>query len=510
MAIEGLKDVLADLGLEEINQGGSDGTSWFGSGKESKSISPIDGSVIATVKQVTKEEYDRIIDANQKAFEIWREIPAPKRGEIVRQFGHALREKKDSLGKLVTIEMGKSVQEGWGEVQEMIDICDFACGQSRMLYGKMTHSERYRHRMYEQWHPLGTVGIISAFNFPVAVWSWNLAIAMVCGDVCTWKPASHVPLTAIACQKIMMGILKANDLPGGISTLIIGRGSEIGEVMLEDNRMPLISYTGSTKIGQHISEVVSKRFGRTILELGGNNALIITPDADLQLAAKAVLFGAVGTAGQRCTSTRRVIVEKSIKNNFIELLKSYYEKVTIGNPLDQSNLMGPMVDASSTDVYLEAIEIMKKQGGALLWGGEKMDLEGGCYVTPSVAEVTPGLEIVKEETFAPLLYIIEYDNPVTNAIRIQNDVPQGLSSSIFTNNMLEAEEFLSAVGSDCGIANVNVGTSGAEIGLAFGGEKETGGGRESGSDAWKEYMRRQSNTINWSGRAELAQGIKFD
>jgi aldehyde dehydrogenase (NAD+) len=364
--------------------------------------------------------------------------------------------------------------------------------------------------MYEQWHPLGTVGIISAFNFPVAVWSWNLAIAMVCGDVCTWKPASHVPLTAIACQKIMMGILKANDLPGGISTLIIGRGSEIGEVMLEDNRMPLISYTGSTKIGQHISEVVSKRFGRTILELGGNNALIITPDADLQLAAKAVLFGAVGTAGQRCTSTRRVIVEKSIKNNFIELLKSYYEKVNIGNPLDQSNLMGPMVDASSTDVYLEAIEIMKKQGGALLWGGEKMDLEGGCYVTPSVAEVTPDLEIVKEETFAPLLYIIEYDNPVTNAIRIQNDVPQGLSSSIFTNNMLEAEEFLSAVGSDCGIANVNVGTSGAEIGLAFGGEKETGGGRESGSDAWKEYMRRQSNTINWSGRAELAQGIKFD
>jgi len=510
MAIDGLEDVLKELGIEEVNFGASDGETWFGNGPETQSISPINGQVIAKIKQASKEDYDKLVKANQEAFKTWREIPAPKRGEIVRQLGVALREKKDALGKLVTIEMGKSIQEGWGEVQEMIDICDYACGMSRMLYGKQTHSERVRHRMFEQWHPLGVIGIISAFNFPVAVWSWNLAIALVCGDTCIWKPASPAPLTAIACQKIMMKVLKDNNLPGGIATLLIGKGSQVGELMLTDERIALVSYTGSTKIGRHIGEVVAQRFGRTILELGGNNAVIITPDADMELAAKAVLFGAVGTSGQRCTSTRRVIVEKSIADKFTALLKSYYEKVTIGDPLSQSNLMGPLVSAGEVDMYLEAIEQVKKQGGKILWGGEKLDIEGGCYVTPSVAEVTNDLQIVKDETFAPLLYIITYEGDVLNAIAIQNDVPQGLSSSLFTNNMIESEKFLACIGSDCGIANINVGTSGAEIGLAFGGEKETGGGRESGSDAWKAYMRRQSNTVNWSGKAELAQGIKFD
>jgi aldehyde dehydrogenase (NAD+) len=510
MAIDGLNAILKDLGIESVNYGASDGESWFGNGSESKSISPINGELIAKVKQASRDDYDKLIKANQKAFKVWREVPAPKRGEIVRQLGVALREKKDSLGKLVTIEMGKSIQEGWGEVQEMIDICDFACGLSRMLYGKQTHSERARHHMFEQWHPLGITGIISAFNFPVAVWSWNLAIALVCGDTCIWKPASHVPLTAIACQKIMMEVLKKNNLPGGISTLLIGRGSEVGELMLTDERVPLVSYTGSTKIGRHIAELISKRFGRTILELGGNNAVIVTPDADMELACKAILFGAVGTSGQRCTSTRRVIVEKSVADKLIETLKSYYQKVTIGDPLSQSNLMGPLVDVGAVDMYLEAIEMVKQQGGKILWGGEKLDLEGGCYVTPAVAAVTNDLQIIKDETFAPLLYIITYEGDVNNAIALQNDVPQGLSSSIFTNNLIESEKFLSHIGSDCGIANVNVGTSGAEIGLAFGGEKETGGGRESGSDAWKAYMRRQSNTVNWSGKAELAQGIKFD
>ncbi len=510
MKIDNLDKILKELEIEDINYGASDGQNWFGSGAETKSISPINGQVIAKVKQATREDYDKLVDANREAFKMWREIPAPKRGEIVRQLGHALREKKDALGRLVTIEMGKSLQEGWGEVQEMIDICDYATGLSRMLYGKQTHSERHRHRMYEQWHPLGVAGIISAFNFPVAVWSWNLAIALACGDTCIWKPASHVPLTAIACQKIFMKVAKENDLPAGISTLLIGKGSEVGELMLPDERVALVSYTGSTKIGRHISERVSSRFGKTILELGGNNAVIVTPNADLELAAKSILFGAVGTAGQRCTSTRRVIVEKSVKGKLVDLLKSYYGKVNIGNPLDQSMLMGPLVNAGAVDMYLEAIEIVKKQGGKILWGGEQLDHEGGCYVTPSVAEVTNDLPIVKDETFAPLLYIIEYAGDVDNAIAIQNDVPQGLSSSIFTNNMIESEKFLGHIGSDCGIANVNVGTSGAEIGLAFGGEKETGGGRESGSDAWKGYMRRQTNTINWSGKAELAQGIKFD
>ena len=510
MTIDGLENILKELDIDEVNYGASDGETWFGNGAETASISPINGQVIAKIKQASKDDYDRLVKANYEAFKIWRDIPAPKRGEVVRDLGSALRAKKDALGRLVTIEMGKSLQEGWGEVQEMIDICDFACGLSRMLYGVQTHSERPRHRMFEQWHPLGVVGIISAFNFPVAVWSWNLAIALSCGDTCIWKPASHVPLTAIACQKIMMTVLKHHNLPGGVSTLLIGRGSEVGELMLTDTRVPLVSYTGSTKIGQHIGEVIAGRFGRTILELGGNNAAIVTPAADLELAAKAILFGAVGTAGQRCTSTRRVIVEKSIKEKFLELLKSYYGKVMIGNPLHQDNLMGPLVDTGAVDMYLEAIEQVKQQGGKILWGGEKLDHEGGAYITPAVAEVTNDLPIVKDETFAPLLYIITYEGEVDNALVLQNDVPQGLSSSIFTDSLIESEKFLGHFGSDCGIANVNVGTSGAEIGLAFGGEKETGGGRESGSDAWKAYMRRQSNTVNWSGKPELAQGIKFD
>ncbi len=510
MQIDNLDKILKELGIEKTNLGTSDGSGWFANGAETQSISPINGQVIAKVKQANADDYNKIVESAQKAFAIWREVPAPKRGEIVRQLGVALREKKDALGSLVTAEMGKSIQEGKGEVQEMIDICDYACGQSRMLYGVQTHSERAYHRMYEQWHPLGVVGIISAFNFPVAVWAWNLAIALVCGDVCVWKPASPTPLTAIACQKIWEKVAKANNLPAGISSLFIGKGSEVGELLLNDNRVPLVSYTGSTRIGRRIAEVVAKRFGRTILELGGNNALIVTPAADLELACKAVLFGAVGTTGQRCTTTRRVIVEASIYDKLVSTLERYYGKLTYGNPFDESNLVGPMVNTGAVDVYLEAIEIVKKQGGKILWGGEKIDNEGGCYAKATVAEVTNDLEIVQDETFAPLLYLIKYEGDVKNAIAIQNDVPQGLSSSIFTNDMIESEKFLSCAGSDCGIANVNVGTSGAEIGLAFGGEKETGGGRESGSDAWKVYMRRQSNTINWSGGMELAQGIEFD
>ena len=511
--LDGLKAVLNTLDLKEENPGVSDGESWFGNGNPVDSISPINGQVIARVIQGSPEDYDRLIPKMEEAFYIWREVPAPKRGEIVRQFGHALREKKDALGKLVTIEMGKSIQEGWGEVQEMIDICDMAVGQSRMLYGVQTHSERPKHRMYEQWHPLGIVGIISAFNFPVAVWAWNTAIALVAGDVCLWKPASAVPLTSIACQKILASVLKTNKLPGAISTLITGKGSDLGDLLTDDPRIKLISYTGSTRIGKRISERVGRRLGKTILELGGNNAIIVTAKADMKLAAQNILFGAIGTAGQRCTTTRRVISEDSIYEKFRDLLLSYYEKVTIGNPLDEIKLMGPVVDSSAVDNLFSAIESVEKQGGKILQMSKKLDGEnypGGCYVTPAVAEVEGNLPIVCEETFAPLLYLIRYSGGVQNAIDIQNDVPQGLSSAIFTNDLKESEQYLSATGSDCGIANVNLGTSGAEIGLAFGGEKETGGGRESGSDAWKTYMRRQTNTVNWSGETILAQGIEFD
>ncbi len=510
MKINGFTETLRELELGGTNLGASDGVDWFANGAETESLSPINGQVIAKIKQADAGDFDRIIKTAEAAFKVWREVPAPKRGEIVRQLGVALRERKDALGALVAIEMGKIIQEGRGEVQEMIDICDYACGQSRMLYGVQTHSERAHHRLYEQWHPLGVVGIISAFNFPVAVWSWNLAIALICGDVCVWKPASPAPLTAIACQKIFERVLKANDLPAGISSLVVGKGSQVGELLLNDKRIPLVSYTGSTRVGKRIAEVVSKRFGKTILELGGNNAVIVTPHADLELACKAILFGAVGTAGQRCTSTRRVIVEASVYDNLVSTLQRFYGKLTYGNPLDEANLVGPLVNTGAVDLYFEAIETVRKQGGTILIEAEKLDFEGGCYAKPCVAAVENSLPIVQDETFAPLLYIIKYEGDVINAINIQNDVPQGLSSSIFTNNMIESEKFLSHAGSDCGIANVNVGTSGAEIGLAFGGEKETGGGRESGSDAWKAYMRRQSNTINWSEGMELAQGIKFD
>ena len=508
-----IKSVLAGLDLQDVNNGVFDGENWFGNGKEIEVTTPITGQVLAKVKQASKEDYDRVINNAETAFVEWRKVPAPKRGEIIRQLGLALREKKAALGKLVTLEMGKSIQEGLGEVQEMIDICDYACGQSRMLYGVQTHSERAQHRMYEQWHPLGIVGIVSAFNFPVAVWSWNLTIALVCGDVCVWKPASPAPLTAIACQKIFAKVLRQNKMPGGVSTLITGKGSEIGDLLNYDRRVKLVSYTGSTKLGKHIAKVVGERLGKTILELGGNNAIIITPNAELELAAKNVLFGAVGTAGQRCTTTRRVIIEESVYDKFKALMIDYYGRITIGNPLDENILMGPLVNTGAVDVMMNALREVKDQGGKIICGGEKLDGDkypGGCYVTPAVAQVENSYPIVQEETFAPILYLIKYKGGVENAIKIHNDVPQGLSSGIFTNDMIESEIFLSYAGSDCGIANVNLGTSGAEIGLAFGGEKETGGGRESGSDAWKVYMRRQTNTINWSRSTVLAQGIKFD
>ena len=438
--------------------------------------------------------------------------PAPKRGEVVRQIGLRLREFKDPLGRLVTYEMGKSLQEGWGEVQEMIDICDFAVGQARQLYGATMHSERPNHRMYDQYHPLGAVGVITAFNFPVAVWAWNAMIAAVCGDVTLWKPSSKVPLTAIAVQKIIADVLAQNDVPEGVFSLIIGRGSIIGEKLINDKNIPLVSVTGSTQIGRRTAEVVGKRLGRTILELGGNNAIIVTPEADLRLALPAIVFGAVGTAGQRCTSTRRLIIHESIYDSVKESLLWAYGSLRIGDPMDEKNHMGPLIDEAAVEVYKVALQHIKKAGGHIVFGGAVLSdgVDSPCYVEPTIVEAENDWAIVQEETFAPILYLIKYSGGVDNAIAIQNNVPQGLSSSIFTNDMRESEKFLSHAGSDCGIANVNIGTSGAEIGGAFGGEKDTGGGRESGSDAWKGYMRRQTNTINWSVDLPLAQGIKFD
>ena len=508
-----LEAVLSSLQLSDVNMGVCDGPDWYGNGKEVDVISPINGQRIASVAQGNAADFERLVQSAQESFLQWRNWPAPKRGEIVRQFAAELRHHKEALGKLVTIEMGKSLQEGFGEVQEMIDICDMAVGQSRMLYGVQTHSERPQHRMFEQWHPLGPVAVISAFNFPVAVWAWNAALALVCGDAVIWKPASPVPLTAIASVKILQNVLIANDAPLGIATLMTGRGSQIGDLLTSDKRIPLVSYTGSTRLGKHIGEVVGARLGRTILELGGNNAVIVTKNADLKLAAQNVLFGAIGTCGQRCTTTRRVIIEDKIYDEFTALLTQYYQKVTIGSPLDESYLMGPMVNTDAVDAMMRAIEIIKQQGGSFVVEGSRLAGEnyaGGCYVKPAVAQVAPDLPIVQEETFAPILYLIKYDGGLERAIKYHNMVPQGLSSAIFTNDLLEAEQFLNVTGSDCGIANVNLGTSGAEIGLAFGGEKETGGGRESGSDAWKSYMRRQTNTINYSGSTVLAQGIKFD
>lgn len=506
---------LKELDIQKNNFGSSTGQDWNKTKSEGelKVYSPVDGKLIASVYQASEKDYEKVIKAAEKAFKEWRMIPAPKRGEIVRQIGNRLREYKEPLGTLVSYEMGKSLQEGLGEVQEMIDICDFAVGQSRQLYGFTMQSERPMHRMYDQYHPLGIVCTISAFNFPVAVWSWNAMIASVCGDVNIWKPSSKVPLTAIATQKIVAQVLKENNLPEGIFTLVIGKGSTVGERILNDKRVAMVSVTGSTKVGKHAAEVVSARFGKTILELGGNNAIIITPDADLKIAIPAVVFGAVGTAGQRCTSTRRLIVHESVYNKVRNTLSKAYKSVKIGNPLDQKNHMGPLIDKNAVNDFLNALKHVKKEGGKIIFGGDVLSgkgYESGCYVTPAIVEAQNHYAIVQEETFAPILYLIKYKKDVDEAIALQNGVVQGLSSSIFTNNLQEAERYLSCAGSDCGIANVNIGTSGAEIGGAFGGEKETGGGRESGSDSWKAYMRRQTNTINFGTQLPLAQGIKFD
>jgi L-aminoadipate-semialdehyde dehydrogenase len=505
-----MQDILGKLGLEGQNLGGFCGD-WMGSGDSLDSKSPIDGKKIASVTQVTEAEYDTIVDRAHQAFLKWRTKPAPIRGETVRQLGNALREHKDDLGALVTLEMGKILPEGGGEVQEMIDICDFAVGLSRQLYGLTMPSERPGHRMAEQWHPLGVVGVISAFNFPVAVWSWNSALAAVCGDATLWKPSSQTPLTAIACIKIAERVCKATGVDPAIFSLVIAPGRTVGDKLLHDKRIPLVSATGSCRMGYRVGEVVGKRLGRTILELGGNNAIIVSPEADLKMAIRGIVFGSVGTAGQRCTSTRRIIAHESIRDELVEKLISSYKQVKIGDPLAEGTLMGPLIDTGAVDTMMAAIETIKKEGGKILYGGEKLDGEnypGGCYVTPCIAEAKNEYQIVQDETFAPILYIMTYKT-FEEAIAIHNGVPQGLSSSIFTRNVLEAEQFLTAAGSDCGIANVNIGTSGAEIGGAFGGEKETGGGRESGSDAWKSYMRRQTNTINYTNELPLAQGIKF-
>ena len=505
-----MKATLKQLGIADDNPGGFCGD-WLGSGESLEARSPIDGSLLARVTQVTAEEYDRVADRAQEAFLGWRQLPAPRRGEVVRQLGNALRELKKPLGALVTMEMGKIRAEGEGEVQEMIDICDFAVGLSRQLYGLTMHSERPGHRMYEQWHPLGIVGVISAFNFPVAVWSWNAAIAAVCGDSTLWKPSSKVPLTAVACTRIAERVCRANDVDPAIFSLVIGRGSTVGEKLLADPRVRLVSATGSCRMGYRVGEVVHRRLGRTILELGGNNAIIVTPHANLDLAVPAILFGAVGTAGQRCTSTRRIIAHRSVADTLLDRLKKAYAQVRIGDPLDNATLMGPLIDTGAVDDMMAALERVKQEGGTVVCGGEKLTGDaypGGGYVTPAIVEAKNTWTIVQEETFAPILYVMRYDT-LDEAIALHNAVPQGLSSAIFTDNVLEAEQFLSAAGSDCGIANVNIGTSGAEIGGAFGGEKETGGGRESGSDSWKAYMRRQTNTINYSTQLPLAQGIKF-
>ena len=506
---------LKKLGITSKNFGSSTGTKWIKSTDqgELKIVSPVDGKQIASVYQASEKEYNKVIKTALTAFEFWKNIPAPRRGEIVRQIGLRLRDYKEPLGTLVSYEMGKSLQEGLGEVQEMIDICDFAVGQSRQLYGFTMQSERPMHRMYDQYHPLGIVTTISAFNFPVAVYSWNAMIAAACGDVNIWKPSSKVPLSAIATQKIISEVLQENKLPEGIFNLVIGKGSTIGERILNDKRIPLISVTGSTAVGRHAAEVISKRFGKTILELGGNNAIIVTPDADLKIAIPSIVFGAVGTAGQRCTTTRRVIIHESIYPKVKASLLKAYRSLKIGNPLDQKNHVGPLIDKNAVQLFSSALKQVKNEGGKIIQGGKVLsgkNYNSGCYVVPAIVEADNSYSIVQEETFAPILYLIKYKGNVENAIKIQNDVVQGLSSSIFTNNMREVEKYLSANGSDCGIANVNIGTSGAEIGGAFGGEKETGGGRESGSDAWKAYMRRQTNTINFGTALPLAQGIKFD
>ena len=506
-----IKNALNTLGLKDLNNGTSVGSLSFGGGKKIDSFSPVNGSLIGSVTTTTKEEYEKVIEIATSAFKTWRLIPAPKRGEIVRQYGEKLRKYKRSLGELVSFEMGKSLQEGLGEVQEMIDICDFAVGLSRQLHGLTMHSERPGHRMYEQYHPLGVVGIISAFNFPVAVWNWNTALAWICGDTCVWKSSEKTPLCSIACQNIWNEVATENNLPDGISCIINGDYS-VGEMMTADNRLPLISATGSTRMGRIVGTKVAERFGKSLLELGGNNAIIITPEADLEITIVGSLFGAVGTCGQRCTSTRRLIVHDSLYEDVKTKLVNAYKQLKIGNPLDESNHVGPLIDKDAVKMYLNAIEKAKEEGGTVLVEGKVLNgsgYESGCYVKPVIIEAKNDFEIVQNETFAPILYLMSYTD-LEEAIEMQNNVAQGLSSAIMTKNLREAEAFLSCSGSDCGIANVNIGTSGAEIGGAFGGEKETGGGRESGSDAWKIYMRRQTNTINYTSELPLAQGIKFD
>jgi aldehyde dehydrogenase (NAD+) len=516
-----MRDLLRSLGIDDENPGGFGGE-WLGSGELLDSVSPIDGSRLASVRQITVEEYDRIVARAHEAFLEWRKVPAPGRGEIVRQLGDRLRERKSELGRLVSLEMGKIVAEGEGEVQEMIDICDFAVGQSRQLYGNAMHSERPDHRMFEQWHPLGAIGVISAFNFPVAVWSWNAALAAVCGDAVVWKPSEEVNLCALAVTRIAEGVCRENGVDPAVFSLCAGPGAVIGERMLHDRRLPLVSFTGSTRTGRHVAETVAKRLGRTILELGGNNAIIVTPHANLDLVLPAILFGACGTAGQRCTSTRRIIVHRSIRDELVRRLVRAYEDVPVGDPLDPDTLVGPLVTPAALDNMARAVARVRELGGEILCGGERLDGEafaGGHFVRPCIASVENDFDVVQEETFAPLLYIVGYGradaspreavDDIGEAVALHNDVPQGLSSAIFTENLREAEYFLSQRGSDCGIANVNIGTSGAEIGGAFGGEKDTGGGRESGSDSWKAYMRRQTNTINWSTELPLAQGIRF-
>ena len=508
-----IEPILQRLGVKAINEASSTGKNWTSAGTNDihKVYSPVDGKQIAEVKFATPDDYDITIKKANEAFKVWRTWPSPKRGEIVRQLGEALRDNKEDLGKLVSYEMGKSLQEGFGEVQQMIDICDFAVGLSRQLYGLTMHSERPLHRMYEQWHPLGIVGIISAFNFPVAVWSWNTALAMVCGDVCVWKPSEKTPLTAVACQNIIQKVFAANDVPEGVSCLVIG-DRIIGELMSSDIRVALVSATGSTRMGKAVSAAVGARLGKSLLELGGNNAIIISKDADLETSLIGAVFGAVGTAGQRCTSTRRLIIHESVYEEFKNKLVKAYGQLKIGNPLDEKIHVGPLIDQDAVKAYLDSIEKCIAEGGNFVVEGGVLDgvgYESGCYVKPCIAEAKNEYQIVQHETFAPILYLMKYST-LDEAIAMQNGVPQGLSSSIMTLNLREAEQFLSTGGSDCGIANVNIGTSGAEIGGAFGGEKETGGGRESGSDAWKVYMRRQTNTINYSDKLPLAQGIKFD
>ncbi len=506
-----MEQFLKNLGIKELNEGCSTGNTWFSNGEVIESFSPVDGKLIAKVKGATKADYQKVISTASDAFAYWRSIPAPKRGEYVRQFGDKLRAKKADLGKLVSYEMGKSYQEGLGEVQEMIDICDFAVGLSRQLYGLTIQSERSNHRMMEQWHPLGIVGIISAFNFPVAVWAWNTALAWICGDVCVWKPSEKTPVCSIACQHIWNEVAKENNLPEGICSLVNGN-FQVGELLTTDTRVPLISATGSTRMGRIVGSKVAERFGKSILELGGNNAIIVSEQADLNMTIVGAVFGAVGTAGQRCTTTRRLIIHESVYEQIKERLVKAYGQLKIGNPLDEKNHVGPLIDTDAVKAYQNALERVIAEGGKIIVPGgvlEGKGYESGCYVKPAIAEARNDMEIVQHETFAPILYLMKYKT-IEEAIALQNGVPQGLSSAIMTLNIREAELFLSANGSDCGIANVNIGTSGAEIGGAFGGEKETGGGRESGSDAWKAYMRRQTNTVNYGSNLPLAQGIKFD